>query len=238
MWRATLSRSPGQRRTLLLQLRKADSNCFIRVLLPLWGQGALSVTVSHCVREPSQAELEALGAPAHQVAHAAGACDLFVAGVVPEVGDLGSTCATPRSRGRSSSSPRASSRLSGTSTPTSVRNPAGGLAAIRPQAEGHRGRHRRRGAARRNLIGALHNAARPDWDTWERYWAHNPRGDGSVFAAGRRSPSEQVKRHTERRRTAADEGESGAMVVKDRRPHLRGHPADSSGSVVIKGSSQ
>jgi hypothetical protein len=74
---------------LLPQLRKADSNCLIRVLLPLWGQGALSVTVSHCVREPSLAELEALRAPAHQVAHVAGECDLFVAGVVPEVGDLG-----------------------------------------------------------------------------------------------------------------------------------------------------
>jgi hypothetical protein len=88
MWRATLSRSPRQRRTLLLQLRKADSDCLIRVLLPLWGQGALSVTVSHGVREPSLAELEAPGVPAHRVAHAAGACDLFVAGVVPEVGDL------------------------------------------------------------------------------------------------------------------------------------------------------
>ncbi len=88
MWRATLSRSSGQRRTLLLQLRKADSKCLIRVLLPLWGQGALSVTVSRCVRKPSLAELEALGASVHQVAHAAGAYDLFVAGVVPEVGDL------------------------------------------------------------------------------------------------------------------------------------------------------
>ncbi len=47
------------------------------------------MTVSHCVCEPSLAELEALGAPAHQVAHAPGACDVFVAGVVPEVGDLG-----------------------------------------------------------------------------------------------------------------------------------------------------
>ncbi len=53
-----------------------------------------------------------------------------------------------------------------------------------------------------------------------------------MSAAVRRSPFEQVKRYTERRRTAANQGESGAtmvkMVVKDRCPHLRGHPADSS----------
>ena len=65
-----------------------------------------------------------------------------------------------------------------------------------------------------------------------------PPGDGSVSAAVRRSPSEQVKRHAERRRTAADEGESGAMVVKmvvkNRCPHLQGPPADSSGSVVTE----
>src|SRR4051812_48810384 len=51
VWRTTLSKYSGQQRTSLLQLRKANSNCLIRVLLPLWGQGALSVTISHCVRE-------------------------------------------------------------------------------------------------------------------------------------------------------------------------------------------
>ena len=44
VWCSTLRECSGQHRTLLLQLWKPNSNCLIRVLLPLRGQGALSVT--------------------------------------------------------------------------------------------------------------------------------------------------------------------------------------------------
>ena len=50
VWRSTLREHPGQHGTSLLQLRTADSNCLLRVLLPLRGQGPLSVTVPHGVR--------------------------------------------------------------------------------------------------------------------------------------------------------------------------------------------